>query len=94
LATTASVRPIKSPLLRIEPPDVLALTLKTSEDGASSIVRLFGASGQDRPAKLTWPSTKAPKLWLSDLSERRISEINGEIGVAGWDLVTVRVDRA
>ena len=93
LATTASGHAMKSPLLRIEPPDVLALTLKASEDGESSIVRLFGASGQDRRAKVIWPSAKAPRLWLSDLSERRISAIDGEIAVAAWDLITVRIDR-
>ena len=32
----------------------LALALKPSEDGQAWIVRLFGASGEARQAKLTW----------------------------------------
>jgi len=92
LASVAKATPAKRPLLRIDPPDVLALTMKESEDGEGWVVRLFGASGADRRATLTWSSAKAPTLWLSDLSERRVRRIEHEVDVAGWDLVTIRAD--
>jgi alpha-mannosidase len=80
-------------LLRVEPEDVLALTFKPSDDGKAWIVRLFGASGEDRKAKLTWATGTSPRVWLSDLSERPIKPIEQEIEVAGLDLVTLRVER-
>jgi len=76
----------------VEPEDVLALMLKTSDDGAGTVIRLFGASGEERKAKLTW-TTGAPQMWLSDLSEQRGKRVEGEVLVAGWDLVTLRADR-
>jgi len=79
--------------LQIDPPDVLALALKPSDDGAAWIVRLFGASGQERKATLRWSLPSQPRLWLSDLSEKEIEPVQREITVAGWDLVTLRADR-
>jgi hypothetical protein len=68
--------------------------LKPSEDGAGTVIRLFGASGEERRAKLTWAAAAAPQLWISDLSEQRLQRVEHEIAVAGWDLVTVRADHA
>jgi alpha-mannosidase len=92
LASAAGSNSPAPPLLQIEPPDVLALALKPSEDGNAWIVRLFGASGEDRTAKLRWPHPTQPRIWLSDLSEKPIKALDQEIAVAGWDLVTLRVD--
>ena len=79
-------------LLRVEPADVLALALKPSDDGNALIVRLFGASGEDRKARLHWDSPQH-RIWLSDLSEQPLEPISNEIPVAGWDLVTLRAER-
>jgi len=92
VATVASAGAVATPLLRVEPEDVLALMLKTSDDGAGTVIRLFGASGEERKAKVTW-TTGAPQMWLSDLSEHRGKRVEGEVLVAGWDLVTLRADR-
>jgi alpha-mannosidase len=88
----ASADTLKAPLLKIEPQDVLALALKTSEDGQGSVLRLFGASGEERKAKVTW-TAQVPQMWLSDLSEQRLQRLEHEVTVAGWDLVTLRADR-
>ena len=92
VASAASSNPPPPSLLEIEPPDVLALTLKTSDDGKAWIVRLFGASGEERKARLHWSAPTPSRLWLSDLSENQIRPLNGDVTVAGWDLVTVRAD--
>lgn len=93
LATTvASAGAVKPALLRVEPRDVLALTLKTSDDGKGMVVRLFGASGEERRAKLTWGTPEPPQLWLSDVSEQRLKRVEQEVTVAGWDLVTLRAE--
>ena len=93
LAVGCDVEPVLPPLLRIEPADVLVLTLKPSDDGQAWIVRLFGASGETQQAKLTWSSVTG-KTWLSNLAEKKLSPASEEIAVAGWELVTVRVERA
>jgi hypothetical protein len=79
-----------SSLVQIEPPDVLALSLKPSDDGKAAILRLFGASGVDRVARVRWNTSAQPHAWLSNTAEERIKPLTGEIAVAGWALVTVR----
>jgi len=80
-----------TPLVQIEPSDVLAIALKPSDDGKAYILRLFGASGEDQKARLNW-STRPSQVWLSDTAESKIEPLQGEITVRGWDLVTVRAD--
>ena len=92
VASRASAGKVPAPLLRIEPQDVLGLALKPSDDGGASMLRLFGASGQDRKVRLTWPRAVRPRVWVSDLSEKPITQVGDEIDVAGWDLVTLRVE--
>jgi hypothetical protein len=92
LASAASSIVPSASVLTIDPPDVLALALKPSEDGKAWIVRLFGASGEERKARLQWSAPIAPRLWLSNLGEQPIEPVQGEITVAAWDLVTVRAE--
>jgi hypothetical protein len=92
LGAVVSSHSLPAPLLRIEPEDVLALTLKPSDEGNAIIVRLFGASGEDRHAQLHWASPSASRIWLSDLSEKPIKPLTGEIPVAGWEIVTLRAE--
>ncbi|HWI67934.1 MAG TPA: glycosyl hydrolase-related protein [Nitrospiraceae bacterium] len=81
----------------IEPDDVLPIAFKPSEDGRAWIVRLFGASGENRKARLRWTKrttpTSAPRMWLSDLTEQPLTPIASEIEVAGLDVVTVRIEQ-
>ncbi|WP_446743242.1 glycoside hydrolase family 38 N-terminal domain-containing protein [Silvibacterium acidisoli] len=80
-------------LLRVEPEDVLAFTLKPSDDGKAWIVRLFGASGKSREAHLNWAPRMAGKAWYSNLAEEQLEPAPANIPVAGWELITLRVDR-
>jgi len=92
VTTVAGAGALKAPLLKVEPQDVLAQTLKTSEDGQGWVLRLFGASGEERKAKVTWPA-EVQQMWLSDAGEQRLRRLEHEVTVAGWDLVTLRADR-
>ncbi|GGG69320.1 glycoside hydrolase family 38 C-terminal domain-containing protein [Edaphobacter dinghuensis] len=94
VTTVARAGEVKPALLRVEPQDVLALALKTSNDGGATVIRLFGASGEERRAKLTWTAPVAPQLWISDLNEQRVNRVEHEVTIAGWDLVTLRADHA
>jgi alpha-mannosidase len=84
---------VQPPFLRVEPDDVLVTALKPSDDGIAWIVRLFGASGEDRHAKLVWPG-KPRKVWLSNTTESAGAEIGDSIPVSGWDVVTLRIERS
>jgi alpha-mannosidase len=93
-ATTSS---IESTVI-IEPEDVVAVTFKPSDDGQAWIVRLFGASGENRTARLHWRTkgttvSPSPRMWLSDLAEQPLTPIGSEVEVAGLDVVTLRVER-
>jgi len=96
LAMAVSDSPTDS-LFRIEPADVLATAFKPSEDGRAWILRLFGASGADKKARLHWAKSSAvkssPRMWRSDLSEQPLTPLDQEIPVAALDLVTVRIER-
>ena len=93
LASAASANGPAPSLLRIEPADVLALECKPSVDGKAWIVRLFGASGENRRARLTCAGETAPRIWRSNLSEQPLAPAGQEVEVAAWDLVTLRIDR-
>ena len=80
----------RSPLLRVEPNDVLVTALKPSDDGKAWIVRLFGASGEKRQAKLTWSSPQPKKIWVSDLTEQPRRRAANVVTVRGWQLLTLR----
>lgn len=92
IASRASSAAPTPSLLRVEPADVIAIALKPSDDGHALMVRLFGASGQDRTASLHWSSPDGKRLWSSDLSEKPLQPVDAEIPVAGWDVVTLRAE--
>jgi alpha-mannosidase len=90
---TATHTNLLIPLLKIEPADVLAITLKPSEDRSAWIVRLFGASGESRTAKLGWGAATSVKSWISNLA-KKLRLADDPIQVDGWDLVTLRVEKS
>ena len=94
LPTPASSQsPQSGSLLRVQPDDVLALTLKPSDDSKAWIVRLFGASGEPQKVTLTWPRLVVGKTWHSNLAEEQLEPAPSEIAVGAWELVTLRIDR-
>jgi alpha-mannosidase len=93
-ANSGSHEHTSTSMLKIEPASVLLTELKPSDDGKAWIVRLFGASSEDSHARVTWLSQNIGKTFLSNLAEEPLREIKGEVSVAGWDLVTLRVERS
>jgi alpha-mannosidase len=78
--------------LRIDQEDVLVQECKRSADGSAWIVQLFGASGQDRKAGLTWADGRPIKVWRSNLSELPLERIDTQVDVPGWDVITLRIE--
>jgi hypothetical protein len=79
--------------MRVHPDDVLALTLKPSDDGKAWVVRLFNASGEPRKATLTWPKLAVGKMWRSNLAEKQLDPAPDEVPMGAWELVTLRIDQ-
>ncbi len=67
-------------------------TCKPSDDGQALIVRLFGGSGKDSQATLSWPKDRSPNLWLSDNSERALKATQNTVDVPAWSIVTLRAE--
>jgi len=86
----AEVKPADTPLLRVEPDDVIVTGLKPSDDGRALIVRLFGAAPEARSAHLTWGAAQPATVFLSDTSERADQRVAGPIAVPAYGLVTIR----
>jgi alpha-mannosidase len=91
----SSARGKQSPMalkLRIEERDVLLQECKRSADGSAWIVRLFGASGENRTASLTWTDNTHIKIWRSDLREQPLEQLGTQVDVPAWELVTLRIE--
>jgi alpha-mannosidase len=84
---------VSTSMLKIEPASALLTGLKPSDDGKAWIVRLFAASDQDVSAHLTWSSKNIGQTFLSNLAEEPLRPVSGDVSIAGWDLVTLRVER-
>jgi alpha-mannosidase len=81
-------------MLTLSAEDVLVQSLKPSDDGRAWIVRLFNASEKAHDVSLAWAArAQAAKTWISNLAEEPVRMSNGAISIAGWQVVTVRVER-
>jgi len=81
-------------LLTLDTPEVIVGALKPSRDGRALIVRLFGAGGKKTPVTLTWREPKPKGVFLSDLSEKPGTAVQGPIEVPAHGLVTLRAELA
>ncbi|MCP5517504.1 MAG: hypothetical protein H7A45_09650 [Verrucomicrobiales bacterium] len=100
IATTQPLIPIRArgprpdprPRLTVEDPAVLVCGLKPADDGQGLVVRLWGAAGRDAAVSLNWRAPAPVRSWLSDTGEGRGSEVQGDVEVPGWGLVTLRAE--
>jgi hypothetical protein len=92
VVTRALDREHSLPLLTLSAKDVLVQALKPSEDGKAWIVSLFNSSSREAHVSLTW-SKGVGATHYSSTAELPLAAIPGDIDIAAWDLVTVRVER-
>ena len=78
--------------LRVDQKDVLVQECKRSADGTAWMVRLFGASGENRRVSLTWADDTPIKVWRSDLREQPLESLGKQVDVSAWELVTLRIE--
>jgi alpha-mannosidase len=92
VVTRALDREHSLPLLTLSAKDVLVQALKPSEDGKAWIVSLFNCSSREAHVSLKW-SMGVGAMHYSSTAELPLAAIRGDIDIAAWDLVTVRVER-
>jgi len=80
------------PLLTVSNNDVIVQALKPSEDGKAWIITLFNSSGRQAATSLQW-SAQTGAMHYSNTAELPLAPVQGDIDIAPWDLVTVRVER-
>jgi len=78
--------------LRVEPADILVYECKPANDGKGWVVRLFGSSGKNRTATISWGHNVPFKMCRSDLNEEKLEPLGSQVEVAAWDLVTLRIE--
>jgi alpha-mannosidase len=89
---TDGVRPVPAPGLRLSSDQVAVETIKVTEDGAGTLVRLFGVTGRSTKVRLDWDGPKSAGMWLTDLSEQRLRRAERMIEVPGYGVTMVRID--
>jgi hypothetical protein len=79
-------------LLELSSPDVVVASIKPSNDGQGTIVRLFGAAGRPALVSVRWDETPRRHLWLSNLGEEKTAPVSGAVYVPAYGLVTLRAE--
>ena len=94
IAVPASERG-RGEMYAVSPEGVIATVLKPSEDGEAVVVRLFNASGRKQKAFAgSDPRLHVqPRVWLSNLDEEPIKELQDGVEMTPWESVTLRVER-
>lgn len=87
-----AARPVPEPFLRVSTPDVLVETVKVSEDGQATVVRIFGATGEDQTVQLEWTAFRPSAVWLTDLSEKPLRKAPRNVEVPGYGVTVLRAD--
>ncbi|MBL9129237.1 MAG: hypothetical protein JNL97_16425, partial [Verrucomicrobiales bacterium] len=80
------------PRMVVEPEDVLVAGLKPSDDGRAWIVRLYGASGADRKARVKWSNPAPARLYRSDTGETALEPVASSIDVPGGGILSLRAE--
>jgi alpha-mannosidase len=88
----AGAKPAGTPLLTVEPADVLVSGLKPSDDGKAWIVRLFNAGSQSRSAAIHWGERQPRAVFQSDTSEAPLREAAGPVTLPPQGLATLRAE--
>ena len=91
MCAEAQTAAVQHSILSVKSADVIVTAFKPSEDGKARIVCLFNASGQTEKARLAWAKPVPKTILLSNFAEEKVSKITGQIEMATYEIVTLRV---
>lgn len=80
------------PRLQLSSDQLVVITLKPSKDGKAWMVTLFNPSAAPQRSTLQWSSPVTATSY-SNTGEVPLRPVNGEVEVAGLDVVTLRVEK-
>ncbi len=92
IVTKATSGAIATPKLSVSSKNIIVIALKPSEDGKASIITLFNSSDTSEKTTLIW-SAPVKATYVSNTGEDAVKEINGDIEVPAWEVVTIRVEK-
>jgi alpha-mannosidase len=92
LVTKAQPGKVPAPRLKLSNTKVVMTALKPAEDGKAWVLRLFGCSDRTETVKLDWADPAPKSIWLSDASERALSNAGSSIAVPANSIVTLRAE--
>jgi len=84
--------PLRKSMLRVEPNDVIATSLKPTTDGRSLLLRLVNVSEKPTAARVNWIDPKPTRVSLSSPFEKPGEPITEPIEVPFNGIVTLRAD--
>ncbi|MDQ1256114.1 MAG: alpha-mannosidase [Candidatus Hydrogenedentes bacterium] len=84
--------PVPGSLLSVAPEAVMVTALKPADDGDGLVVRLFNGSAEPCTAALTWSAVQLKQVLHSNLFEDKGDPVNGTIGLAPYETVTLRAE--
>lgn len=87
-----SDKPLSTPRLAIDSPDIVVTAMKPSNDGRALIIRLWNSTERDTKTKLRWSSPAPRRVMLSDTGEQPLSECPATLEIPAQALVTIRAE--
>jgi len=82
---------VQRPAFSVEPANLIVTAFKPSEDGKARIIRLFNAGQRREKVRITWAKPAPEEVWLSNLAEEQASKLSGQVEMAPYEFVTLRV---
>lgn len=92
IVSPASGEPAATPRLRLSSEKIVALVLKPSTDGKAWMVTLFNPDDQPQSTTLNWAGSVGAAHY-SNTAEEAQAAVDGQITLAGQDVVTIRVEK-
>lgn len=92
VVTAATSGDYSLPRLTLSSKDIVVEAFKPSEDGKAYIVTLFNASAQKTQTTLQWAGAVGA-MHYSNTAEKVLDNVQGDISIAPYDVVTIRVER-
>lgn len=92
LAVPVAKNPVSKPPVVIDNPRVFISTLKSSDDGNATILRLRSLSDKPETVNLSWPAGKPKTIRLSDATEQPGKSVRGEISLLPYGIATLRIE--
>jgi alpha-mannosidase len=88
----SGAKPLSTPRLTLDSPDVIVTALKPSNDKQALILRLWNTGSRDTSTAIHWSAPAPRRVTLSNTAEETLDKIDGPIAIPAQGLVTLRAE--